>query len=105
MERWELFPVHDWLWRWCGLERSRHKKCKEKRNVCQNGLIYIFLHFTVFLKGINLKYVYFLTTQGRIFRYCVVVLVMECCNCIGGVAGGMRATSRDIFGLVWGRKR
>lgn len=38
-----------------GLERSRHKKCKEKRNFCQNGLIYIFLHFTVFLKRNNFE--------------------------------------------------
>ena len=44
-------------------------------------------------------------TQGRILRYCVVVLVMECCNCVGGVAGGMRATSRNIFRICLGEKK
>jgi len=49
--------------------------------------------------------VYFLTTQGRIFRYCVVVLVMECCNCVGGVAGGDEGDIAKYFWIGLGEKK
>ena len=57
-----------------GWGKSRHKKCKEKRNFCQNGFIYLSSYILLFFKKRN-------KLEIRVFSYHSGSNVPLLCRC------------------------